>query len=119
MHAFLKNYRQSPRKVRLLADLVKGKRVSEALEQLSFVPKRASLPLKKLIDSAIANAKNSGVATEDLIVKSMTVDKGLTMKRFQPTARGRATPLHKHASHVRVTLGIKEAKVKKTKAKTA
>ena len=70
--AILKNYRQSPRKVRLVANTVRGQKVSKALVNLSFVPKRAAEPLKKLIESAVANAtNNSDVKLEDLVVKSI------------------------------------------------
>lgn len=81
MKAFLKNYRQSPRKVRLVTDLVKGKTVKQALVELSFLPKRASLPIKKLIESAAANAKSTNKANvEDLVISNITVDKGIVLK---------------------------------------
>lgn len=102
--AELKNYRQSPRKVRLVADTVKGKRVSEALTLLSFVPKRAALPLQKLLASAVANAKNLSLAEENLIVKEMRVDAGPTLYRRQPRSRGMANPLRKRTSRVLVVL---------------
>ncbi|HYC83208.1 MAG TPA: 50S ribosomal protein L22 [Candidatus Paceibacterota bacterium] len=110
MKATLKNYRQAPRKVRLVAGLIRGKSVTEALAQLSFVPKRASDPIKKLISSAVAN---SGASADTLKVGKIWVDKGLTMKRSQPTARGRATPIHKHMSHVHVELEAATAEKKK------
>jgi large subunit ribosomal protein L22 len=117
MEAFLKNHRQSPRKVRLVANLVKGKKVAEAMTELNFVPKRASLPIKKLIASAAANAKtNFNLPVEGLIVKNLTVDKGVTMKRHRYVARGGVHKLDKHSSHIRVTLA--PAPVPVTKAKT-
>lgn len=112
--AELKNYRQSPRKVRLVADSVKGKRVSEALTLLSFVPKRAALPLRKLVLSALANAKNLSLSEENLVVKEMRVDAGATLYRRQPRSRGMANPLRKRTSQVRVVLA--EGAPKKSKA---
>jgi large subunit ribosomal protein L22 len=107
MKAFLKNYRQSPRKVRLLADLVRGKKVKEALAQLKFVDKRAAGPFTKVIESAVANAKEQGKQVENLMVKKVTVDKGVTMKRFMPRARGSASRINKRNSHITVELGEK------------
>jgi large subunit ribosomal protein L22 len=107
MKAFLKNYRQSPRKVRLLADLVRGKNVTQALETLKFVNKRASEPFVKLIRSAEANAKSQGVNTASLIIKTVTVDKGTVAKRFTPRARGSASRINKRNSHISVELGTK------------
>ena len=105
--ASLTNYRQSPRKVRLVASLIKGKRVEEALNMLSVTTKRASDPLVKLINSALANAKNRGIDTTNLYVNSCTVNQGLTMKRFMPGARGSAFPIRKRSSHVDLVLGPK------------
>jgi large subunit ribosomal protein L22 len=103
--AILKNYRQSPRKVRLVANSVRGKKVSVALVNLSFVPKKAADPLKKLIESAVANAtNNTDVKMEDLVVKSIQVDQGFTMKRWMPRARGTAHPIRKKTCKVTVVL---------------
>lgn len=102
--AELKNYRQSPRKVRLVADTVKGKKVSDAMMLLSFVPKRAALPLQKLLASAKANAKNLALSEENLIVKEMRVDAGPTLYRRQPRSRGMANPIRKRTSRVLVVL---------------
>lgn len=108
MKAVLKNYRQSPRKVRLLADLVRGKDVTKALETLSFVNKRASEPFTKLIKSAIANAQSVGIPQEKLIVKWVAVDKGTVLKRSMPRARGSAGRINKRNSHISVELGAKK-----------
>jgi large subunit ribosomal protein L22 len=105
MKAILKNYRQSPRKVRLLADLVRGKSVTDALTTLAHIDKRASEPFAKVIRSAAANAKNLGVKTENLIVKSVSVDKGTVLKRIMPRARGSASRILKRNSHITVELG--------------
>ncbi len=107
MKAVLKNYRQSPRKVRLLADLVRGKQVDAALAQLKFIDKRAAGPFAKVIVSAKANALQTGVAAEALVIKKVTVDKGVTLKRFMPRARGSASPINRRSSHVTVELGTK------------
>ena len=116
MQARLTNYRQSPRKVRLVANLIKGKTVPQALIELKVLPKRAAAPLAKLIASAVANAKhNFKVEPANLMVANCTVNKGLILKRSQPMSRGRAFPIHKHSSHVALTLGLKPAKPTKTK----
>lgn len=107
MKAILKNYRQSPRKVRLIADLVRGKSVPKALETLRFVNKRASHPFEKVIRSAEANAKSLGIDTQALVVKWVTVDKGTVLKRSMPRARGSASRINKRSSHITVELGVK------------
>lgn len=115
MKASIKNYRQSPRKVRLVADSVRGKSVAQAINILNFMPKRAALPIKKLIDSAVAN---SGLSAGELIVKNVEVNKGLVMRRFMPRARGSAFPINKRTSHVLVTLESKDKKTKITEEAT-
>lgn len=105
MKASLNNYRQSPRKVRLVADLVRGKSVNNAMAELDLLPKRSSAPLKKLILSAIANAKeNQKISSENLIIKDFRVDKGVVMKRSMPRAMGRAFGIKKRTSHIHVVL---------------
>lgn len=112
MKASLKNYRQAPRKVRLIANLIKGKGVAHAELELKHLAKRGALPLEKLLASAVANAKMAGADVENLIVKDCRVDKGLVMKRMMPRAFGRGAPIHKHTSHVLLTLSEKNAKAK-------
>ncbi len=116
--AKLNNYRQAPRKVRLVTDTVRGKNVVVALNHLMFVPKKASNPIKKLLESAIANAThNFNIKPENLFIKSISVNQGAIIKRSMPRARGRAFPIHKHTSHIHLVLAEKEATVaKKTKA---
>lgn len=110
MKAILNNYRQSPRKVRLVAKAVIGKSAQNASLILSFMPKRSADPIKKLIDSAVANARvNSGANVEDLMVKSIEVNKGVTLKRMRPRARGSGYPINKRTCHVIVTLSSKKA----------
>ena len=105
MKAVLKNYRQSPRKVRLIADLVRGKKVNEALATLQFVDKRAAGPFAKVIKSALANATQKGAQAEALKITKVTVDKAPTYKRFMPRARGSASRINKRNSHITVELG--------------
>ena len=114
MKAFVKNYRQSPRKVRLLADLVRGKQVTKAVTLIEFSDKRAGTAFAKIIRSAVANAKAQGKQEETLFVSKVTVDKGTTLKRFMPRARGSASQIKKHSSHIAVELGEKAPKVSKT-----
>jgi large subunit ribosomal protein L22 len=104
MKAILKNYRQSPRKVRLIADLVRGKKVEEALKVLELLDKKAALPFAKVIKSALANAKSRGVDTKFLKIKSVAVDKGEVFKRYMPRARGSASTINKRSSHITVEL---------------
>ncbi len=107
------NYlRQSPRKVRLVADLVRGIRVKEAKVQLEFSPKRASKDLLKLLNSAIANAKhNFGLndkEIEKLVIKEIQVDEGPKLKRWIPQPRGVTHPIYKKTSHITIILEKKE-----------
>lgn len=104
MKASLTNYRQSPRKVRLVASLLKGKSVDSAVVHLNFLMKRAALPIRKLIESAVANAVAQGASRESLVVKKLVVDKGLVLRRSMPRARGSANPIKKRSSHVLVEL---------------
>lgn len=113
MKAFLKNYRQSPRKVRLVADFIRGKKVDAALLELKFAPQRASRAIAKLIASAQANATNNFKVSDQLIVKEITVDDGPTYKRFRPVSRGRAHPIRKRTSHVNLVLGVAGEKEEK------
>lgn len=109
MKASLKNYRQSPRKVRLVADLVRGKKVSQALMELEYLPKRATDVMTKLIASATANAENNfKVAANELFVKEISVDQGVTLKRYRPRARGVAKRINKRTSNIALTLGVKK-----------
>lgn len=108
MRAKLSQFRQSPRKVRLVTDAVKGKSVDEALRKLRFLTKRASKPIAKLIESAVANAvENDGKRRDDLKIESITVDQGPTLRRYRARARGRATRINKRTSHVSVSLSEK------------
>ena len=122
--AQLNGYRQSPRKVRLLADLIRGKSVDNAIIELDMAVKRASAPFKQLLLSAIANAKNNHKLEQStLYIKSVAVDGGSPLKRSMPRMGGRAFPIHKHTSHISLVLAErapKKAKVagNKEQAKT-
>jgi large subunit ribosomal protein L22 len=101
--AVLKFVRLSPMKGRLVADLVRGKKVDEALNILKFSNQRAAGIIKKVLDSAIANAENNnGADVDELRVSEILVDEGPTMKRIRPRAKGRADRILKRTSHVTV-----------------
>jgi large subunit ribosomal protein L22 len=117
--ATLSNFRQAPRKMRMVANTVRGKKVSEALVNLDFVAKKASAPIKTLISSALANAKALDIPTENLIVKTIKVDSGSIMYRRRPAARGSAHPIRKRTSAIFVELGEAEPKKKVKVAKEA
>ncbi|MBN1104959.1 MAG: 50S ribosomal protein L22 [Deltaproteobacteria bacterium] len=97
--------RVSPRKVRLIMDEIRGKRVEEALRLLTYSPQKGSAILKKLVDSAVANATaSSAVDVDTLFVKRIFADEGPVWKRFRPRAQGRATRIRKKTSHLTVIL---------------
>ncbi|PIR70247.1 MAG: 50S ribosomal protein L22 [Candidatus Niyogibacteria bacterium CG10_big_fil_rev_8_21_14_0_10_42_19] len=125
--AYLKYLRMSPRKVRVVADTVRNKKVSNARVSLKFLPKKAAGPVGKLLASAVANAKhNFNLSDEDLYIKEIKVDQGPVLKRWMPRAFGRASAIRKRTSHVTIILDeapkipLKEKKekepVKKEKA---
>ncbi|MEK7098716.1 MAG: 50S ribosomal protein L22 [Patescibacteria group bacterium] len=123
MKASLTNFKQSPRKVRLVADMIRGKSVAVARDSLVFLAKKSSPEIIKLLNSAVANARMQGMNPDDLIVKMISVDKGSVIKRFMPKARGRAAGIRRTMSHVNIELGMaadaKPAKVAKTAKKSA
>lgn len=103
--ARLKYVRLSPQKSRLVVNLVRGKKVQDALNILRFSPNKAASVVLKLVGSAIANAEQKGVADVDaLFVKEITVDGGRVLRRFMPRAQGRATRIRKPTSHIRVVV---------------
>ena len=117
MKATLTNYHQSPRKVRLVADLIRGKTIAQARAALLYLPKKSSPAIGKLLDSAIANASSRGTSVENLFVKTITVNKGLVMRRSRPFARGRAGAVRKTMSIVFLELGVSGKAAKKSPAK--
>ena len=105
VRAVAKYIRTSPRKMRLVADLIRGKSAQEAWAILEYTPKRAAGPMKKCLESAIANAQNNNdIAPESLRVHRVMVDEGPTLKRFTPRARGRASAIKKRTSHITVVV---------------
>jgi len=119
--ASLKHLRMSAQKVRLVIDIVRKMPVVSALDQLKFVNKKACLPVRKLIKSAIANAVNTyELDKNNLFIKEIRADEGVTLKRWMPRAHGRASAIRKRGCHIEVTLaeikdsGKKEKKVIKT-----
>ena len=119
IHATIKGVRMSPRKVSLIASLVRGRSVADALHILEHTPKRAALPVAKAIASAKANAVNNHrIEEKSLVIDQLQVTAGPRLKRFRPAAHGRALPFQKKTSHISVTVtGIE--KPKKTPAKKA
>jgi large subunit ribosomal protein L22 len=118
--AHIKNVDQTPRKVSLVASLVRGRSVDDALVILEHTPKRAALVVKKAIASAKANATNNhGVDGKTLTIKTLSVTAGPRMKRFKPASRGRALPFQKRSSHILVEVAGTEKVRKKPAAKPA
>ena len=115
--AKLRFLRMSPKKVRLVIDVIRGMDAEEAQTQLQFVNKRAAKPVLKLLNSAIANAlNNSKLKKENLYIKKITADDGPTLKRWKPRAFGRAAEIRKRSTHVTIVLGeYKETPKKKLK----
>ncbi len=110
--AILRKVRVAPRKARLVADLVRGMDVDQALEVLTFTNKKSAPLLKKLLESAIANAEHGdadhSVNIDKLYIRSLTVDGGPTMRRFRPRAMGRASKVIKRTSHITLVLDERE-----------
>lgn len=109
--ATLRFARIAPRKVRVVAELIRGKPVDEAVNILMFTRRGPAPLLKKLLVSAIANAEDKSkgnLDTDSLLVKEVAVDQGPTLKRWRPRAMGRATRINKRTSHIRIVLGDEE-----------
>ncbi|MBU0675648.1 MAG: 50S ribosomal protein L22 [Proteobacteria bacterium] len=103
--AFAKHIKISPQKARLIADLVRGKDVETALNTLRFMPKKGARILRKVIESAVANAsQNDSIDVDTLFVKKVSVDGGPMLKRIRPRAMGRASRILKRTSHITVVL---------------
>ncbi|MDQ7782174.1 MAG: 50S ribosomal protein L22 [Desulfomonilaceae bacterium] len=95
----------APRKARLVADLIRGRSVDDALARLQFTPKKAAGIIKKVLESALSNASRSAGVDEDrLYISSITIDEGPTAKRWRPRAMGRATRIRKRTSHIHIAL---------------
>ncbi|MBX2995856.1 MAG: 50S ribosomal protein L22 [Bdellovibrionaceae bacterium] len=103
--ASLKNARVGAQKARLVADLIRGKDVSNAIKTLTFLNKKSALMMKKLVESAVANADyKKTIDLDKLFVKTIWVDEGPVLKRFRPRAQGRASGVRKRTSHINVVL---------------
>lgn len=95
----------SPQKGRLVADQIRGQNVAQALETLTYSPKKAAVLIRKVLESAIANAEhNEGADIDELRISTITVDEGPTMKRIKPRAKGRADRILKRTSHITVVV---------------
>lgn len=107
--ATLRFARISAQKARLVADMVRGQAVGEAVRILAFLPKKSAPLIRKLIESAVANAeqKTEGLDVDSLRVQTILVDQGPGMRRFRPRAQGRATPVVKKTAHITVTVGTR------------
>lgn len=120
VRAYAKNVDQAPRKVGLVASLVRGRSVADAVVILNHTPKRAALVVRKAIESAQANAVNNhGFDGKTLVIKTLSVTTGTRMKRFNPASRGRALPYQKKSSNILVEVaGELKANAKKAPGKT-
>lgn len=117
--------RQSPYKMRLVIDQIRGKNVNDALALLRFSKKHAAKQIEKTLSSAVANAEykareaNEPIDLDALVVSRAVVNEGPPIKRFMPAAQGRATPIRKRTSHVEIVVSERAAKPKPAKKKTA
>lgn len=117
VNAQLNNLRIAPRKVRAVANLVKGKSVNEAISQLEYFVRKPANPIKKLINSAIANAENNfNMVKDNLFVKSIIVNEGIKLKRFRAKGFGRAAMIQKKTSHIKLILEEYKAGLKKERS---
>jgi large subunit ribosomal protein L22 len=118
--AIQRTTRQSPYKMRLVIDQIRGKDVNEALGLLKFSKKHAAVQIAKVLNSAVANAEfksreaNESVDVDTLYIKTAIVNEGPALRRFMPAAQGRATPIRKRTSHVEIVLEAREEKVRAT-----
>lgn len=120
VRAIAKGVSMSPRKVGVVASLVRGRSVEDAITILSHTPRRAALPVKKVIESAKANAnQNHNLKPDTLQLVSITVTPGPRLKRYRPAAHGRALPFQRRTSHIHVIVDGEERAAKKPAAKTA
>ncbi len=114
MKAIQRTTRQSPYKMRLVVDQIRGKNVNEALGLLRFSKKHAAKQIEKVLNSAVANAEfkareeNEALDVDTLYIKHAVVNEGPKLKRFMPAAQGRATPIRKRTSHVEIVLAARE-----------
>ena len=116
--AKLRYLRITPRKVRVVADLIRGKNVNQALAQLAYVEKRAAEPVAKLLRSAVANAeqanKDQSLDVDRLLVKQLMVDQGPSLRRYMPRAMGRAFKILQKTSHISLTISDETPKKRRS-----
>jgi large subunit ribosomal protein L22 len=121
-HAIQRTTRQSPYKMRLVIDQIRGKDVNEALGLLKFSKKHAAVQIAKVLNSAVANAEfksregSESVDVDTLYIKTAIVNEGPALRRFMPAAQGRATPIRKRTSHVEIVLDAREVRSGKREA---
>ena len=113
--AKLRGLRISPRKVRLVADLIRRKPVAQAVNILKFASKKAAEPVAKLLNSAIANAKGQGMKESELFIQKIAVDEGPKLKRWRARAMGRANTILKRTSHITIVLAEKKVETGKSR----
>ena len=112
--AIARHVRVTPRKARRMVDLIRGKKATEAITILKFAPQAAAVPVRKTLESAVANARvladkeNAPFREDELVVKETYVDEGVTLKRFRARAQGRAGRINKRTSHITVVVADKE-----------
>lgn len=104
MKAILKNHFQSPRKVRLIADAIRGMDVKKADTQLSFSTSKSALPIRKLLKSAVANAEQKKIKTDKMMIEKIVVNEGIKLRRAFSRSRGRVSPFKRRASTIEVVL---------------
>ena len=120
VRAYIKGVDQAPRKVSIVASLVRGRTVADALVILDHTPRRSALAVKKAIASAAANATNNhGLDSKSLVISTLSVTTGPRMRRFKPASRGRALPFEKKSSHILLEVTGVEKPKKKPAAKKA
>ena len=120
VRAIAKRIRVAPQKARLVADQVRGKSVAEALDILNFSTQKSAGLVRKVLESAIANAENNEAAdVDDLRVAEIMVDEGFRLKRIKPRAKGRADRILKRTSHITVTVSDESKSVKKVAKRAA
>lgn len=112
-----KNIHTSPRKLRLVADMVRKMKPAAALQTLQFTKKSAALPLSGAIKSVLANAKQQHLSENDLVFKKIEINEGVKMRSFRPGSRGRADPYKKRTSQIKIVLSDEQEKVKTQKSK--
>ena len=108
----------SPKKIRMVVDIIRRLTPNQAIERLPFVGKRAALPLIKVIKSAVANARVKGISEDELLFKEILINEGPRLKRGRPVSRGMWHPIIKRMSHIRVVLTTRKSEIPNPKSKT-